>query len=103
MKVLSLSEFADFCYEKKPSCYIYATQNQLNAPQDYLRMVLRFPTVIINLKPDRICFVNEHDKLSVESVKCVQVYEDRPCVGTIFKIHSGGKDGESVTTWLMDM
>jgi hypothetical protein len=65
-------------------------------------MVLRFQTVIINLKPDRICFVNEHDKLNVERVSYVQIYEEKPCVGTVFKIRSAGTDGDVVSTWLMD-
>ena len=102
MKVLSVSEFAEFCKKKQPSCYIYATQNQQDSQCDCLRMVLRFQTVIINLKPDRICFVNEHDKLNVERVRCVQIYEEKPCVGTVFKIHSAGTDGDVVSTWLMD-
>lgn len=102
MKILSVSEFAEFCKKKEPSCYIYSTQNQQNCQCDCLRMVLRFHTVIIGLKPDRISFANEHDKLNVEMVRYVQVYEEKPCVGTVFKICSVGTDGEVVSTWLMD-
>ena len=102
MKVLSVSEFADFCKKKSPSCYIYATQNQQDSQCDNLRVVLKFPSVIINLKPDRICFANENDKLSVERVKFVKIYDDKPCVGTVFKIHSEGRNGDKVSTWLMD-
>lgn len=102
MKNFSVSEFADFCKKKSPSCYIYATQNQQDSQYDSLRMILRFQSVIINLKPDRICFVNENDKLSVEGVKYVRVYEDKPCVGTVFKIYSEGRNGDKVSTWIMD-
>ena len=86
MKVLSVSEFAEFCKKKQPSCYIYATQNQQDSQRNCLRVVLRFQTVIINLKPDRICFLNELDKLSFECVKEVHMFDDRPSIGTIFSI-----------------
>lgn len=102
MKVLSVSEFAEFCKKKQPSCYIYATQNQQDSQCGCVRLVLRFNNVIINLKPDRICFMNEHDKLNVERVKCVQMFNDIPCVGIVFKIHSEGTKGDVVSTWIMD-
>lgn len=102
MKKLSVSEFAEFCIAKKPSSYIYATSNQQDAQENYIRMNLIFHTVIINLKPDRICFANEHDRMSVEMVKYVQVYEEKPCVGTVFRIYSNGNGGDKVSVWIME-
>ena len=46
--------------------------------------------------------MNEHDKLNVERVRCVQIYDEKQCVGTVFKIRSAGTDGDVVSTWLMD-
>lgn len=98
MRVLSLSEFAEFCMRRGCSCYIYSTQNQPAAEHDMLRCTLRFHSIIINLKPDRICFRNDYDSLNIEQVKDVVVYDERPCIGTIFKVRAG----DSVYTWLMD-
>lgn len=98
MRFLSLSEFAEFCACRGRSCYIYSTQNQPDAEHDMLRFTMRFNSIIINLKPDRICFKNDCDSLNIEQVKDVVVYDDRPCIGTIFKVRAG----DSVYTWLMD-
>lgn len=98
MADLSVSEFASFCKERNPSCFIYATENQSSAQNP--RMVLRFDSIIINLKPDRICFKNECDKMNIERVKFVRVYDDKPCVGTVLKIHCEGTDTD--ITLLMD-
>lgn len=86
MKVLSVSEFSKYCADNQPDCYIYATDNQRERFSPSIKAVLRFKNVIINLKPDRICFRNELDKLCFECVKEVQILDDRPSIGTIFNI-----------------
>ena len=86
MRILSVSEFSKYCSDVSPACYIYATDNQDDKYSHTMRMTLRFPKVIINLKPDRICFVNELDKLSFESVKEIHMFDDKPSIGTVFNI-----------------
>lgn len=102
MKKLSVSEFADFCKEKNPSCYILSSVNQEQLQHSGIYAVFRFHKIIINLNPDRICFVNEHDKLNIEHVKSVKIYDDKPCVGTVFKIYCDNAGAQSVLTLVMD-
>lgn len=86
MKILSVSEFSRFCEEIKPVAYIYSTDNQPGARQHPLRASLRFSKIIISLKPDRICFINDLDKLCFERVKEVRLRDDKPSIGTVFSI-----------------
>ncbi len=86
MRILSVSEFSRYCDDVNPMCYIYATDNQGKKYSHTMKLNLRFTKIIINLKPDRICFLNELDKLSFECVKEVHMFDDRPSIGTIFSI-----------------
>ena len=86
MRILSVSEFSKYCSDVSPVCYIYATDNQGDKYSHTMKMTLRFSRVIINLKPDRICFMNELDKLSFECVKEVRMFDDKPSIGTVFSI-----------------
>lgn len=96
-----MSEFANYCDRKRPSYYIYATENQQPSSMAYVRITLKFDRVKIMLKPNVICFANEHDKLCLFDVQDVQVFDEKPCVGTVFRIRfKGGGRPESV--WIMD-
>ena len=101
MRILSMSEFANYCGIKRPSYYIYATENQPASSVVYVRMVLKFNTVKTMLHPNVICFANEHDKMCLFDVQDIQVFDEKPCVGTVFRIRfKGGDRPDSV--WIMD-
>lgn len=100
MRKISVSEFSRYCREKNPSCYIYLTDNQSDeCYSPTMKATMRFSDVIINLKPDRICFSNVCDKLSFERVKEVQMFDDKPSFGTVFNIVCA--NGKSVSTYTM--
>lgn len=87
MRKISVSEFSRYCKEKNPSCYIYLTDNQDDeCYSPTMKATMRFSEVIISLKPDRICFANCCDRLSFERVKEIQMFDDRPSIGTVFNI-----------------
>lgn len=99
MRSISVSEFSRFCREKKPSCYIYLTDNQNESYSPTMKMAMRFDDVIINLKPDRICFSNACDKLSFERVKEIQMFDDKKGFGIVFNIVC--LDGKSPVEYTM--
>lgn len=103
MRVLSVSEFSQYCAAKRPDCYIYATDNQgARVPLPSVKATLRFKEVIISLKPDRICFFNELDKLCFERVKEVQMFDDKPSIGTVFNIVCAERGTDVAYTFIAD-
>lgn len=103
-KDLSVWEFSEFCAEQKPQCFIYASENQPDYPHDALLINARFQRVVIvaGLCPNRICFISDTAQISVERVKFVRVYDEKPCVGTVLKIFSKSTEHKSPSVWLMD-
>lgn len=102
MRILSVSEFSKYCNDVSPVCYIYATDNQSDKYSHTMKMTLRFSKVIINLKPDRICFMNELDKLFFECVKEVHMFDDKPSIGTVFSIICMDGGNEVAYTFIAD-
>ena len=96
-----MSEFANYCEMKRPSYYIYATENQPAPSAAHVRMVLEFDKVKTMPHPNVVCFANEHDSMCLFDVQDIQIFDEKPCVGTVFRIRfRGGDKPDSV--WIMD-
>lgn len=78
MRVLSLSEFGRYCYEKAACRYVFSTSNQSQKWYP-IGIAMRFSTVYVGLQPNRICLVNDSmNRICFERVKSVCVDEDVP-------------------------
>ncbi len=99
---MTLAEFGRYCKEIKPSHFIYLTDDQDRSSDAFMRVVWRCRQMVISLKPDRLCFLNNGNCLSFEAVKFIQVFRSEPCSLTIFKIHCPGKQKDLVYTMMME-
>lgn len=86
LNVMSLSEFSEYCSKQVSPSYIYSTENQQDGLLASVSMVLRFDSVIINLKPNRICFLNGESKICFNGVKEIQMLNNNPMIGVFFRI-----------------
>lgn len=102
MKVLSVSEFSEYCSKQVSPSYIYSTENQQDGLSASASMVLRFDSVIINLKPSRICFLNKESRLSFDGVKEVQMLNNNPVIGIFFRIVCGCGGTKTTYTMIQD-
>lgn len=102
MRVISVSEFSRFCKTSSTECYVYSTDNQKDCYSPSMKITMRFPEVIINLKPNRICFKSGADMLCFEGVKEVQMFDDKPSIGIVFNIVCADMGKEVLYTLIAD-
>ena len=102
MRILSVSEFARYCEEKRPKSYIYSTENQPNSFSATLRIDMRFEKMFACVNPNRLCFYNnKHHEFTLTRIKQVNLFDEEDGIGTIFKIICN-ENGENRTyVWLM--
>lgn len=91
-QILSVSEFGQLCKELKPSCYVFATENQpWNNTHSTLKATARYKIVMISLNPNCISFKSDTACLCFERVKRVLINLENIGIGTIFTIVCGDK------------
>lgn len=86
MRVLSVAEFGRYCKESGVNWYLFSTSNQ----EQYwypIGMALRFSSMYVGLKPNRICLLNDSRNLiRFERVREVRVNENAPGVRFKFDV-----------------
>ena len=88
MRILSITEFEDWCRAKAPTQFIYASSNQESV--GCVRVSLRFDRVIVCPEIRQIWFGcghgGEKSSVFVNSVKEIHMHDDVKRVGTVFDI-----------------
>jgi len=102
LNVMSLSEFSEYCSKQVSPSYIYSTENQGDGFTPSASMVMRFNKVIINLKPNRICFISDESNLIFDGVKEVQMLNNNPAIGKFFRIICSCGATEYTHTMILD-
>ncbi len=86
MRVLSISEFAEWTRTAVEKSYILSTENNANLFPFAAKMTLRMPDVIPSPFTERIMFRNQKDIICFERVKEVHMYDDVESIGTVFDL-----------------
>lgn len=84
MRVLTVSEFEDWCRSNTPAQIIYASSNQQF--RESVQASLRFDRVIVCPELRRIWFGNGNDSVFFNTVKEVHMFDDVKRIGTVFDI-----------------
>ena len=84
MRILTVSEFEDWCRSNAPSQIIYASSNQKFT--GCIRVSLRFDRVIVCPELRQIWFGSGNDSVFINTVKEVHMFDDVKRVGTVFDI-----------------
>lgn len=89
MEKLSLTGFKFMCEQLAPVEFVFDTCNQDSNIISDIKMVSKYTSVIVTLKPDRICFKNEFGILCFSRVKNVLYHDDLAGIGYVFEIICG--------------
>lgn len=101
MRILSVSEFAEWDRQHAPSEYIFSTENNGWASADCAILTARYSGALIGSGLNRICFRDNRNSLCLERIKEVRMYDDKESIGVVFEVVCAGKR-ERVFRFLAD-
>lgn len=102
MRKMNVAEFRKFCELFGEAEFICSTENQRVSAMETVRACLRFNQVKVSFPPQMVHFIGSAGDMWISDVTAVDVYKEKPCVGTVVKIHSGYGKYQRTTVWLMD-
>ena len=86
MRVMSVSEFADWQKTCDRRVFILDTDNNAWLKAQPFHGCLRFPKMIVSPFPGRVAFLDGDNLLCLERVKEVHMYDRRGKVGSVFDV-----------------
>lgn len=89
----TITEFKNYCNEKKFLSYVYVTQNQGKFDKRYISAVLIYKSVITSLSPDVIVFQNGRSYMKISMVK--HIFAEESDAGTVLRIVCGKNDTDA--------
>lgn len=90
IKTMSVSEFKDYCNNKKLRYILYTTENQSwYSVADPCNVELSFTTMLIVENPNVICLKFGGNTLCINRVKTINVDTESSVLGTIFTVFCG--------------
>ena len=106
MRDMTVSEFYEYCMSSGKTNYIYATDNQKGYDFNSVRLSLRFENMSIGTSKNKLLLFNESCKMSLNDIIKIVLYDERPCIGTVFVItykeRHGNEDGYRSATLIME-
>lgn len=74
MRILSMTEFNDFC-KSMSFTYIYDTENQQNGDLEDVKIVQRYNRVVCMWNPNRIMFESDQGSFCINRIKRITLRE----------------------------
>ncbi len=102
-KIVSVSDFKEYCDNNKPHSVIYRTDNQeWYDTFDPCKIQITFPIILIFTNPSVVYLKSGDNFIYFDSVKSVEVDTESTILGTIFKLYCGEpSNDEDETTYTL--